>query len=355
MRSVSSRGRPSRTAIYARLADEVAQLRARYGGLPSPEEAEDIWREIWYAEAHSSTAIEGNTLVLREVETLLREGRAVGDKQLKDYLEVRGYAEAAQWVYSHAILPGEWNDGNLLTLTEIRYVHRMAMMPVWEVSPHPYATDHESPGNFRQHNIEPFPGGMIPPDFTEVQPLMTDWVASVNAVRSNTAPIAEALGMRHAAFERIHPFLDGNGRTGRLLLNLMLVRLGYPPAIIHKKHRTHYLKALDAADNGDPGPLGEILARAVIENLMRFILPAVAGRVKLVPLEVLVTKDLSINGLKRAIERGRLRAVRDAGGRLLSSRQWVEDYYRQRYHRLKLSSATTGYSSTTEPSVGADR
>src|SRR3954464_8729601 len=116
--AVARRGRPSCAAIHERLASEVDELRARLGGLPLPAEAEDIWTQIWYQEAHSSTAIEGNTLVLREVEVLLREGRAVGQKQLKDYLEVQRYAEAARWVYSQAIAPGEWTTGSLLTLTE---------------------------------------------------------------------------------------------------------------------------------------------------------------------------------------------------------------------------------------------
>src|SRR4051812_45508668 len=83
--AVARRGRPSRAAIHERLAPEVEELRARLGGLPLPAEAEDSWTQIWYQEAHGSTAIEGNTLVLREVEVLLRDGRAVGQKQLKDY------------------------------------------------------------------------------------------------------------------------------------------------------------------------------------------------------------------------------------------------------------------------------
>jgi hypothetical protein len=79
------------------------------GGLPLPAEAEDIWKTIWYEEAHNSTALEGNTLVLKEVEALLCEGRVVGKKRFGDYMEVRGYADAAQWVYSQAIAPGDWS------------------------------------------------------------------------------------------------------------------------------------------------------------------------------------------------------------------------------------------------------
>jgi hypothetical protein len=123
------------------------------GGLPSPAEATDIWRNIWYQEAHHSTAIEGNTLVFKQVEALLAEGRAVGDKQLKEYLEVRGYADAARWVYGQAIEPGDWSDGSHVPLTEIRRVHEMAMAPVWDIEPHPDASPAEAPGSFREHDI----------------------------------------------------------------------------------------------------------------------------------------------------------------------------------------------------------
>src|SRR6266487_2167568 len=102
------RGRKSREAIFSQLSEGVEELRSRLGGLPSPIEAEDIWGDIWYQEAHNSTAIEGNTLVLREVELLLKEGRAVGNKQLAEYLEVRGYADAAEWVYQQGVAPGDW-------------------------------------------------------------------------------------------------------------------------------------------------------------------------------------------------------------------------------------------------------
>src|SRR5262245_33785904 len=89
--TVGGPGRPSRAAVYRRMEEAVRELSDRLGGLPSPTEAEDIWSDIWHQEAHNSTAIEGNTLVLKEVEKLLEEGRAVGAKPLRDYMEVRGY------------------------------------------------------------------------------------------------------------------------------------------------------------------------------------------------------------------------------------------------------------------------
>jgi fido (protein-threonine AMPylation protein) len=329
----STRGRKSRDAIYRQLDEGVEELRTRLGGLPSPVEAEEIWGDIWYQEAHNSTAIEGNTLVLREVELLLREGRAVGDKQLAEYLEVQGYAEAARWVYQQGLAPGDWTTGDLVTLTEVRHVHRQAMTQVWEVAPYPGANEREVPGSFREHDIKPFTGGMAPAHWPDVQALLTDWVDKASGLRQANRPFPEALAEVHAEFERIHPFLDGNGRAGRLVTNLLLIRLGYPPAIIRKAERTRYLHHLRRADAGDPGPLGELLARAVLDALIRFIVPAVAGPAQLVPLAALADVHLSPRALRQAAERGRLRAQRDERGQWRSTRNWVDEYRASRYKR----------------------
>jgi len=81
----------------------------------------------------------------------------------------------------------------------------------------------------------------------------------VNQLReSSDIAFAERLAKVHNDFERIHPYQDVNGRAGRLLLNLLLVRLGYPPAIVFKNQRTKYLDAMRKADKGDYGPMGEL-------------------------------------------------------------------------------------------------
>ena len=175
---MAGRGRPSRTSVYQRLDKALAELNQRFGGLPSPKEAQAIWEDIWHQEAHHSTALEGNTLVLRQVQALLDQGRAIGAKPLSEYNEVRGYANAAQWVYGQALEPGDWHDGRLLTIAEVRQIHHTAMTPVWDVAPHPDATDREGPGSFREHDIRPFGGGMTPPSWPLVPAQVQHWVES---------------------------------------------------------------------------------------------------------------------------------------------------------------------------------
>jgi Fic family protein len=302
---------------------------ARAGGLPSPHENEQIWRDIWFEEAHNSTAIEGNTLVLKEVRALLEEGKPVGNKELCEYLDVQGYGQAAQWVYRQAATEtDEWGRGGAISRTELREIHRLAVGLVWDVCPpdDPALDPRESAGNWRVHDIAPFPDGMVAPPWIEVDARVTDWVALTNASTSDAEHPIVRLARLHNAFEQIHPFRDGNGRVGRLALNLLLVRNGYPPAVIRKRGRDAYLKALRRADRGDFAPLAEIVARAVKESLDRFLLPNLAGPVKLMPLSALERPGLGVRGLRAAAEKGTLRTTRDAHGRWMSSRRWVDEY-----------------------------
>jgi hypothetical protein len=207
------------------------------------------------------------------------------------------------------------------------------MTPVWDVEPHPDATPAEAPGSFREHDVQPFTGGMVPPSWVEVPAEMKDWLDHVNDLRARTSRFPEVVAEMHCRFEQIHPFLDGNGRTGRLVLNLLLVRLGYPPAIIYKNQRTAYLKALHRADQEEPGALGEFLARAILDNLYKFVVPAIAGPARLVPITALASRKVSANALRAAAVRGRLQATKGPDGQWRSTRNWVNRYLSTRYRR----------------------
>jgi Fic family protein len=317
-----ARGRPSRQSILEDLDRAKAAL-AEYGGLPRPEEARAIWAGIWHEETHHSTALEGNTIVLHQVRTLLEQGRAVGNKELREYLEIRAYADAAQWVYEHAVAGAQWSDGRLLSLTELRHIHALVVGPVWPHAPPAGQHGDEGPGAFRTHDIRPLASGHTPPPWPDVPAQVQEWLALAN--RPPAGHLMIHLADVHARLQRIHPFLDGNGRTGRLVLNLMLVRLGYPPAIVYRRDRSTYLGNLARADRGDAGPLAEQLARCVKHGIDRFVLPRLAGSDRMVPLSALATRELSSLALRRAAERGRLTAER-RGHQWYSTKRLVAVY-----------------------------
>lgn len=219
-------------------------------------------------------------------------------------------------------------------------MHHAAMTPVWDVAPHPEATGREGPGNFREHDIRPFSAGMTPPSRPLVAAQIQQWVDDVCVAGRRIhvgedlgRPLVEKLARLHNDFERIHPFIDGNGRTGRLILNLVLVRLGYPPVVIFKRQRDMYLTAMQRADTGDYGALGELIARAMYENLNRFIVPNVAGPARLVPLAALVDEEFSLAALRQTSQRGRLDAVQGVDGVWRSSRKAVDAYRLTKHQR----------------------
>ena len=99
---MTGRGRPSRAIVYERLGRALTELDQRFGGLPSPKEAESIWADIWHQEAHHSTALEGNTLVLREVQLLLDQNSGIGilDRPVSHVLSESSAIGCGSWVFS---------------------------------------------------------------------------------------------------------------------------------------------------------------------------------------------------------------------------------------------------------------
>lgn len=308
-------GRPPLEEVLGLLDEEVDLLHNSLGGLPRAVEADHILRDIWIDDVHNSTAIEGNTMTRAQVVDLVERRRA--SASLVEALEVEGYARAADWVYRNAA------DYTGVPEGAVSEIHKLALGPVWEVEP---PATRDRPGSWRRggvalRGVSTSLPSAIPADLRE-------WSASTEAV-SSIHPVTHA-AVHHAWLERIHPFTDGNGRVGRLVLNFMLIQRGYPPAVILAEQRARYLQALKRADGGNPKALAEVIARAVSGALVRLLIPKLAGEEKLVPLSALASQGYySPDYLRQLALSGRLRAMRE--GRLwLSSKAWIDDYIASR-------------------------
>lgn len=333
-------GRPSRQDLLQSLDQARADLQS-IGGLPEPMVFQDIWAGIWTEETHHSTALEGNTLRQRQVRMLLEEGVVSGQSTLREVLEARAYGNAARWVYEQAHPATRSLDAFEPVISEaiIREIHKLVVGPVWPEFPPEGLVRGEEPGAYRLKDHDPLRAGLHALPSSLVPSALADWVEDVNktldwiTLANSDNHLIEDLARLHAAFERIHPFPDGNGRVGRLVLTHLLVRTGYPPAIIEKDERKSYLKALKRADEQDCGPLTELLARSVRKGIYRFLIPKLAGTLSVVPLAGLAQDDgLSHAALVAAAQRGRLRAQK-VEGTWYSTAQWVSEYRASRYKR----------------------
>jgi fido (protein-threonine AMPylation protein) len=330
-------GRPSRQDLLQSLDQARSDLQS-IGGLPAPMVFQDIWAGIWTEETHHSTALEGNTLRQRQVRMLLEEGVVSGQSTLREVLEARAYGNAARWVYEQAHQPpGVYRP--LISEAIVREIHKLVVGPVWPEFPPEGLVRGEEPGAYRLKDHDRLRSGLYPLASSLVPSTLAEWVGDVNETLDWMAQIdtdvhlIEDLARLHAAFERIHPFPDGNGRVGRLVLTHLLVRTGYPPAIIEKDERKSYLRALRRADEQDSGPLTELLARSVRKGIYRFLIPNLAGTLSVAPLAGLARKDgLSHGALVAAAQRGRLRAQK-VDGTWYSTAQWVSEYVASRYRR----------------------
>jgi len=300
--------------VLGRVDAEVNLLHTHLGGLPRAVEADQILRAIWIDDVHNSTAIEGNTMTRAQVEALVEQRRPSGT--LIETAEVEGYSRAADWVYRQA---REYDHVPVAVVSE---VHKIAMELSWYVEP-PATAD--EPGAWRKGGVRIRAVRVSMPPAIPAD--LAGWSDSTSRREGHAIVHAAA---HHASFERIHPFVDGNGRVGRLLLNFMLIQAGYPPAVILASQRRRYLRALQIADAGNPKPLAEVVARAVSGALSRFLIPGLAGDAKLIPLSALAAEGpYSAAYLRQLVLARRLRAMRE-GKLWLSSRAWLREYTESR-------------------------
>lgn len=211
--------------------------------------ADSLHQKIIVEWTYNSNAIEGNTLTLSETKVVL-EGITIGGKSMVEHLETINHREAILFV--EELISGketlsEWN---------IKNIHALILKEI----------DNQSAGKYRTENVVISGAKHMPPKHYEVHSSMQKLINEYHHDWMRFHPIIRAT-LLHGEFVKIHPFIDGNGRTSRLLLNFELMKNGYTPIIIKNEYRAKYYDALDLAHTTmNYKPFIELVCELVIES-----------------------------------------------------------------------------------------
>ena len=214
-------------------------------------EIERITEDFVVEYTYNSNAIEGNTLTLRETDMVLR-GLTVDKKPLKDHMEAVGHKEAFYFVRDLV------KEQVSISESVIKQIHYLVL-----------ADKTDDRGVYRRIPVKIMGAKHDPVQPYLIQPKMEQLIESYG---NSTGHIITRLALFHIEFEGIHPFIDGNGRTGRLLVNLELMKAGYPPIDIKFKDRAAYYNAFDEYHGKhNLGAMEKLFAKYVNERLDSYL------------------------------------------------------------------------------------
>jgi Fic family protein len=218
---------------------------------PLPRDVtEELRHRFEVALTHHSTAIEGNTLTQSETQIVIEKGITIGGKSMEEHLEVIGHKEALDFVVELA------SEDTNLGEREIREIHSLVMK----------GQGNGDSGRYRSLDVKAAGTDYVYPSHLKVPELMSEFVAWLNQ-EPYLNPVLLA-SEAHLRFVTIHPFRDGNGRVGRLLMNLLLLRKGYPIAILQVGQRAEYIGSLEEIQSGgNRDQLDELVISAVARSL----------------------------------------------------------------------------------------
>lgn len=218
---------------------------------PLPETAVRKLKEKFEVDmTYNSNAIEGNRLSLRETYLVLRRGITISGKSLEEHLEAKNHLEALEYTYKLIDSKKRFSEKDILEL------HRMVMSKI----------DESIAGRYRNQQVFIEGAVHLPPPPEKVPGLMEGVVREINKKSKGLGTI-KAASVVHHLITWIHPFTDGNGRMARLLLNLILMRGGFPPIVLHRTKRKSYYAALEKADDGDLYPITTLIANEAERSL----------------------------------------------------------------------------------------
>ena len=219
-----------------------------------PQLVQKLWEQMQIEFTYNSNAIEGNTLSLRETQLVLQEGITVRGKSLREHLEARNHPEAITYMEKLAQKRSIIED-------DILTVHKLLMRGI----------DDQNAGKYRTGQVRVAGATFMPPSADKIQPMINDLLQTLNQNPDELKAI-ELAAFFHHRLAYIHPFIDGNGRTARLLMNAILMSRGYPFTVLLKVDRPKYLRALSEADNGNLTPFANFVARSVERSLDIYLL-----------------------------------------------------------------------------------
>jgi len=220
-----------------------------------PQLVKKLQEQMQIEFTYNSNAIEGNTLSLRETQLVIQEGITVHGKSLREHLEARNHPDAINYVEKLA------KKEPTITQDDILKVHALLMRGI----------DDQNAGKYRTGHVRVAGATFMPPPPSKIQPMISQLLQTLNQNPDELRPI-ELAAFFHHKFVYIHPFIDGNGRTARLLTNTILMRSGYPFTVLLKVDRPKYLGALSEADNGNLTPFANFTANCVERSLDIYLL-----------------------------------------------------------------------------------
>ena len=293
---------------------------------PLPKSAVQKLREKFQIEmTYNSNAIEGNSLTLKETFLVINEGITVKGKPLKDHLEAKNHHAALEYLYDLV----DKDKKHTTSETLIRNLHQIIVQE----------TDKEWAGRYRNANVIIGGSRHTPPDALQVPQKMHNLVAWLNS-QKNQMSIIELSALLHHKLVHIHPFFDGNGRTARLFMNLLLMQAGYPLVVILKNDRKKYYDVLDKGDSGKYEPLVKFIAQSIERSLdiyLKTLTPATQKPENFLTLaEVAKNTSFSAKYLNLLARQGKLEAHKE-GRNWLTSKEAVERYLKNRSRQRKIS------------------
>ena len=296
------------TRIARRIAQKKKQLDT-YRPLESLT-VQRLHQDLRLLTTYNSNAIEGNTLSLHETQMVLEYGITIDGHPLREYLEATNHAEAFDALPELVAHP--------ITVETILKLHYLVMEKI-----DPKA------GELRKVQVYIRGANFTPPPAKDVSLYISQWaqwLTSDAALRYN--PVIRA-AIAHHDFEAVHPFTDGNGRVGRLLLNLMLMQDGYPPALVLREWRPRYIQALQQAPSGNYIPLIDLIGLAVEQALDLYSEACIESTAHLLPLKELAPLfNTTVDYLGQLARAGKFEAKK-RGQYWYASKEAIQQYFQE--------------------------